>query len=103
MVRRSVFLALSLVTLAFAGGACQKIESTRPFEGRGRGALRMDNAKFDDAIPAEYGDLIGVSSRPGSAGWTQAWFMKPDKTIVVVWVNSITGNVYDRVMTIPRR
>jgi hypothetical protein len=48
MMRRSVFLALSLVTLAFAGRMSED-QSTRPFEGRGRGALRMDSAKFDDA------------------------------------------------------
>ena len=102
MVRRTAIL-LSLVTVPLVLSACQRLEAVRPLEGRGRGALPMEGSKYRDAIPAEYGDLIGVTSRADYPGWTQAWFMKPDKSIVVVWINSTSGDVYDKVMMIPRR
>lgn len=75
MVRRSIIL-LSLLSLLPIVGACQRLQTVRPFEGRGRGGLAMESAPFRDAIPAEYGDLVGITSRPDYPGWTQAWFMK---------------------------
>ncbi len=56
-----------------------------------------------EAIPAEYGDLIGVTSRSDDPSWTQVWFMKPDKSVVVVFVNAARGRILDTVVTIPRR
>jgi len=67
------------------------------------GQLPIEKAKFLDAIPAEYGDLIGVTSNADHPSWVQAWFMKPDKSLVVVWINGNTGKMLDHRLVIPRR
>ena len=53
-----------------------------------------------DAIPAEYGDFVGVS---GSESVTYLWFKKPDRTIVRVVLVNRTGAVDVEVLSIPRR
>ena len=102
MVRRTA-IVLALVTFPLVIGACQRLEAVRPLEARGRGALPMEGSRYRDAIPSDYGDLIGVTSRADYPGWTQAWFTKADKSIVVVWVNSMTGDIYEKILVIPRR
>lgn len=53
-----------------------------------------------DAIPAEYGDFVGVS---GADSVTYLWFNKPDRTIVRVVLVNRTGAMHAEVLSIPRR
>jgi len=83
--------------------ACQKMESVQPLTDSGEGKLPIEKAKFLDAIPADFGDLISVTSNAAHPWWVQAWFMRPDKSLVVVWINGRTGKMLDQYLTIPRR
>lgn len=67
------------------------------------GQMPIETAKFLDAIPAEYGDLISVTSMSDHPSWVQAWFMKPDKSMVVVFINGNTGKMLDHRLMIPRK
>lgn len=83
--------------------SCQPVQREGALVGDERGQLSVDMNPYPDAIPAEYGDAIGVASVSGNASWTQVWFMKPDKSIVVVWVNASSGKISKQIVTIPRR
>jgi hypothetical protein len=55
-----------------------------------------------DAIPLEYGELVGVS--PGDApGWALLFFQRADKSIVAVYVNAQLGMIAETIVEIPRR
>lgn len=101
-MKRVVYL-MSGLALCLTMTACQRLEDARPLEARVRGQLPTQHLPFRDAIPAEYGDLIGVTSNAEHPAWTQAWFIKPDKSIVIVWINSRTGYMLKDVVVIPRR
>jgi hypothetical protein len=83
--------ALALATLA-----CQRVDPA-PTHGK----LKLVPAPFEDAIPAEYGRLVGMST--GDPGWAGLYFEKPDQTLVVVWVDTLKGRIRDKVAVIPRR
>jgi hypothetical protein len=55
-----------------------------------------------DAIPLEYGDLIGLSNTE-NPGWALLFFQRPDKSIVGVYVNPQQGIIWDKAVDIPRR
>jgi hypothetical protein len=100
---RRVVLLSSCLALCFVLGACQRLEVARPLEGRGRGELPKQKLPFRDAIPADFGDLIAVTENADHPVWAQAWFVRPDKSIVIVWINSRTGFMLDDAVVIPRR
>ena len=100
---RRVLLLSSCLALCFVLTACQKLETARPLEARGRGDLPKEKLVFRDALPADYGDLIGVTSHADNSTWAQAWFQRADKSIVVVWINSRTGAMLEDALVIPRR
>jgi hypothetical protein len=102
MTRRSI-LTVSIPAIWLSLCSCQRIPDDRPFTTSGPGVLPIEAAQFPDAVPIEYGDLIGVTSRADYPAWTQAWFMKPDRSIVVLWINSQSGQIFDRALLIPRR
>ena len=89
VMRGVIILCIALISLGLV--SCQRISNWKGTE------------RELEAIPAEYGDLIGVTSRSDDPSWTQVWFMKPDKSVVVVFVNADRGRILDRVVTIPRR
>ncbi len=101
MLRKGVLL-LCGVGLCFTVSACQRMDEWQPLTEE-VGQLPFEKAKFLDAIPMEYGDLIAVTSMADHPTWVQAWFMKPDKSIVVVLINGNTGKMLDHRLTIPRR
>ena len=84
--------------LALCVGAtgCQRIPDVA-------GQLPLTNAPFVDAIPAEYGDLMGVTSSERRPNVAQLWFQAPDRSVTVVYVDFIEGRIQDRVLSIPRR
>jgi hypothetical protein len=88
-------LAMCLVTFS-----CKKIE---PVNANAAGELKFDPVKFADAIPDEYGPLIGVTQNPQYAGWVGLWFQKPDRTITAVFVQINQGRIYEKTLTIPRK
>lgn len=90
-----VILALALMTFS-----CRKIG---PVNANVAGELKFEPAKFADAIPEEYGSLIGVTQNPQSPGWVGLWFQKSDKTITAVFVQTNQGRIYEKTLTIPRK
>lgn len=100
---KRVALLLSCLALVFVLSACQRLEVARPLEGRGRGELPKERLPYMDAVPLEYGDLVSVTTTADHPTWAQAWFVRPDKSIVVVWVNTRTGSMLPDAVTIPRR
>ena len=102
MTRRHVILfCIAFVLVALS--ACQRLQDARPLQSAGLGDLPTEPMKFLDAVPAEFGDLISVTSRSDYPAWAQAWFMRSDRSIVVLWINSQTGKMIDRALIIPRR
>lgn len=96
---RRISIFLSILVLCSGIISCEKLE-TGPVEPM-QGQLRSEPAPFLDAIPAEYGRLVGIS--PVSQGWDALWFEKPDRTLVVVGVKWTQGVILDQVLVIPRR
>lgn len=102
MIRRVVLTgSLLAASLQFCG--CQRLEEAQPLKYAGRGAMPYETLAFKDAIPMEFGDLIGVTASDNYPTWTQAWFMREDRSIAIVWINARTGALIDRAMIIPRR
>jgi hypothetical protein len=99
MVRKPVstlcILAVCLVTVS-----CKKLETIAP---NPTGPLTFEASRFVDAIPDEYGNLVGVTQNPASPRWIGLWFQRPDRTITAVFVNLDEGNLYGKTLTIPRK
>ncbi len=71
---RRVWITLCVLGMALGLAACEKLpESVAP-----------TNIK---AIPAGYGELVGVTPHGARPYITVLWFEKPDKTIVGMGVN----------------
>jgi len=101
MVLRTVMF-MSVVTLCMGLTSCQKLEPDLAAR-RAASLLKIETLRSLDAIPAEFGNLVGVTStslRPDAA---ELWFEKPDKTIVVVSVNFVKGSLWGNYLLIPRR
>ena len=89
--------AFCILVLCMATVSCKKLESAGP------GQLAFEPAKFADAIPDDYGTLIGVTQNAQSPRWVALWFQKSDKTITAVFVNIEQGKIYEKALTIPRK
>ena len=83
-------LLLILVVLATTLLACKPIPEG--YEDRG--------LAFLDAIPADVGTLVGVTS--ATPHWARLWFENADRSIVVVTVNPRDGRVNGNVVTFRR-
>lgn len=79
--------------------SCTKIEQTPP----PAATLKFEKMKSMDAIPNEFGRLVGVTTSSAYPDWAQLWFEKPDKTVMVVRVQWGTGYINENVLIIPRR
>lgn len=101
-MKRFLILAIGLA-LCLTATTCTRLEVARPMDGRGRGELPKQRLATRDALPADLGDLVGVTSNADQPDWAQAWFMRPDKSIVVVWINARTGYMLEDMLVIPRR
>lgn len=101
MARRTVLL-LYAVTLCLGLTSCERL---KPEEAAIRASrqLKIEPLKVLDAIPAEYGNLVGVTSNSSKPDWAQLWFEKPDKEIIVVWVNFVEGGLRSEAVVIPRK
>jgi len=95
---QKVVLACLILICVFAV-SCQKLDQAPPTTA----PFKFEKMKYPDAIPAEYGNLVGVTVSPAYPTWAQLWFQKPDKTIVIVKVQWKTGETDNNVLIIPRR
>jgi hypothetical protein len=99
LTRRTLVVSC-ILTLCLVTGSCKKLETGNPGM---LGPLAFEPAKSPNAIPAEYGNLTGVTQNPSSPGWIGLWFQKPDGTVTAVFVNVEKGKMFERILTIPRR
>lgn len=98
-MRRKLVVALFILNACLVTGSCKKLgEPPKP-----TGPLTFETVRFTDAIPKDYGQLIGVTQNPEFPGWVGFWFQKPDGTITGVAVNVNRGEIYQRTLTIPRK
>ena len=79
--------------------SCKKLEPVSP----NAGALMFEPAKFADAIPDDYGVLIGVTQNSQFPEWSGLWFQRPDRTVTAVFVNVTRGLIYEKALKIPRK
>jgi hypothetical protein len=98
-VRTWIFVVLSVGLLFLA---CEKLETAKRGEYKA-GPLKFETSEFTDAIPLEYGKLVGVTMHPQSSHWAALWFQAEDSTISVVWVNVVEKRIQEDVLKIPRR
>jgi hypothetical protein len=98
MMRKHAF-AICILALSLTGVSCQKLD--QPL--KPTGPLTYETAKFPDAIPQNYGPLIGVTQNPANAAWVGLWFQRTDGTIAAVFVNVQEGRIYDKALTIARK
>jgi len=98
-VLRKAALLLSCAALGLC--ACQKLERGPAAAPKVMGPLKFDPLTFTDAIPLDYGVLVGVTQN--NPGWVGLWFQRPDNTIVAAFVNVEDGRLYDKSLTIPRK
>ena len=92
--------AFCIVAACLATTSCQKIEDR---ELRAKGPLPFEQARFADAIPDDYGPLIGVTQNAVNPEWVSLWFQRQDRTITAVHVNIVERRIHGRVLTIPRK
>ena len=91
MVRKPVVVCILAFCLATV--SCKKL---------GTGPLKYETAKFTDAVPQDYGPLVGVIQTP-ETNVVALWFQRSDGTIVAVFVNVSQARISDKVLTLPRR
>ena len=96
--RRAVILCV--VAAGLLTFSCKKRD---PVSAGAAGELKFQPAKFTDAIPEDYGPLIGVTQNPADPAWVGLWFQKADKTITTVFVDVNQGRMYEKTLTIPRK
>ena len=94
MLKKYFFLLL-VVSFSVALTSCEKIQTAT----EGPPPEMVD---IKDAISLEYGTLVAVTAHPELRNWASLWFVKPDKTISMVWVNAVQGEI-GTVATIPRK
>ena len=96
---RKHVVALCILALFLVTVSCTKLgQPTKPM-----GPLTYETAKFTDAIPQEYGPLIGVTANSADAKWATLWFQRSDGTIAAVFVNVQEGKIGEKALTIPRK
>lgn len=84
----------SVLALLVAASGCQRLPDTSP--------ATMATL---EAIPMDYGEVIGVTPHGAQPYQAVLWFERPDKTIVALRVNLglASGVGPDPLVTIPRR
>jgi len=97
MVGRVVVLLSAVLLLAGSLG-CERLPDGK----QAAGTLRLEDVKLTDSIPAEYGELVAVTSSAAYPGWAQLWFKRADTSIATVFVDFQSGRVRDKVLVIPR-
>lgn len=98
MVRKTI-IALFILVVCMVTVSCRKLdEPIKP-----TGPMTFEAVKFPDAIPQDYGSLIGVTQNAQVPGWAGLWFQRPDGTITAVFVNVEQGKMSPWALKIPRK
>ena len=97
-MRPACIALAALLTITLMTVSCRKIGS----ETVTTSPLQFEKLVSDNAIPLQFGDLISVTPSPES-DWSVLWFMKQDKSIVALYVNSRRGFLARQAVVIPRR
>ena len=97
-MNRTYVLRPALASLILLSG-CEKLPQ-QPDEGTP--GVPPKPIGMTDAIPLDYGDLVGVAAAE-TPGWALLYFQRPDKSIVGVYVNAQRGIIWDKVVDVPRR
>ena len=95
-MRHRHLIAGALAIAALAAASCRKLDApiTAPEEPR---TVTLQ------AVPAEMGELLAVTSAPEWPHAAQLWFVKPDKTISMVAVDMKSLRLSSTVVLIPRQ
>lgn len=97
--KTALLFTLVAVTVLLTA-SCADIDAESPVAD---GPLVRDvTATLTDAIPAEYGDLIAVTTTDVYPDYAQLWFQKEDKSIVTVFLNFKRGTMEKHPLVIPR-
>ena len=94
-----IFALLSAMVLATVLSGCEKLP---PEPHEAAAGVPPKTIPMTDAIPLEYGDLVGVAAAE-TPGWALLYFQRPDKSLVAVYVNAQRGIIWDKVVDVPRR
>ena len=94
-----IFALPSALMLAIMLSGCEKLP---PQPQEMAAGVPPKTMPMTDAIPREYGDLVGVAATE-TPGWALLYFQRPDKSVVAVYVNAPRGIIWDKVVDIPRR
>jgi len=89
-----LLLALSLCSISFV--SCSRVQEPA------KGELKVLKLKKLNAIPTEYGSLVGVTANPEFSGWAQLWFEDDGGIIRVVSVGFDDQKIREDVTVIPR-
>lgn len=87
---RNVWITLCALGMVLGLAACEKLPEN------------LESSSME-AIPADYGELVGVTPHGAHPYITVLWFEKPDKTIVGVPIDLAHDRIIaELVATIPR-
>lgn len=99
-MERKPIVTLCILAVCLSAISCSKLQPTSVPQS---GPLTFESTKLSNAIPDDYGALIGVTQNAVDPTWTTLWFQKPDKTIAAIFVNTNEGRIYEKSLTIPRK
>ncbi len=91
---RPFILVLGLIAIVASG--CQRLDAPIAPPGSPKTVTL-------DAIPADLGELVAVTTAPQWPSNAQLWFVKPDKSIAMIGVNMRTLRMSGTSVVIPRR
>ena len=95
-MKKLLLVLLVLFVSTFTLISCTRIQEPA------KGALKTVTLKNLNAIPIEYGSLVGVTANPQFPTWAQLWFEDEDRTIRIVSVGYFDRKILENVTVIPR-
>ena len=95
-MKKMLLMSLALFLMISPLLSCTRVQEPA------QGALETVELKSLNAIPMEYGSLVGVTANPEYSHWAQLWFEDDDKTIRVVSVGFFDRQILEKVTLIPR-
>ena len=85
-----IILCLLIGFLVLINLSCTKLTEEEPVI---KGEVNVEELPYKDAIPANWGKLISVSSSPEVAQWVQLWFENEEGQIRMVAYNIIKNRL----------
>jgi hypothetical protein len=94
-----ILAGLAVAALGLTAASCEPL----PRPQKQAATLVAQTMPYTDAIPAEFGDLIAVTTDSRLPHSVQLWFQKADKSIVLVFADHRNHFISPQTITIPRR